>query len=180
MYPQLSGTRSREKKGKSMKLFLTITLMLGLSAIPGWAGFDEGLQAAKNGDHVTALREFLPLAKQGNAVAQYNVGLIYEKFHGDYAAAAQWYLRAAEQGNAQAQNELGTLYHDGQGVPQNYVQAYVWYSRAAARLSGPMRDVAVRNRDRIAKGLTSEQLIRAQEIANAWQPKQETPATTRP
>ena len=41
-------------------------------------------------------------------------------------------LRArAEQGDAGAQFEIGMMYSDGRGVPQDDVQAMVWYCRAA-------------------------------------------------
>ncbi len=39
---------------------------LGLTA-PAWAGLDEGVAAYQRGDYATALREWRPLAEQGNA-----------------------------------------------------------------------------------------------------------------
>ena len=39
--------------------------------------------------------------------------------------------RAADQGHAKAQNNLGTAYAKGEGVPQDYAQALVWYRLAA-------------------------------------------------
>jgi TPR repeat protein len=59
-------------------------------AMPAWAGLDEGLEAAIHGDDATALRELLPLAQQGNAAAQYNLGVMYSNGRGvpqDYAQA---------------------------------------------------------------------------------------------
>ncbi len=91
---------------------------LGLTA-PAWAGFDEGVAAFNRGDYATALREFRPLAEQGNARAQYNLGVMYENGRGvpqDYAKALQWYRKAAEQGVALAQNNLGVMYRKGRGV----------------------------------------------------------------
>ncbi len=49
---------------------------------PAWAGFDEGVAAYNRGDYATALREWRPLAKQGNAKAQHNLGVIYDKGRG--------------------------------------------------------------------------------------------------
>ncbi len=72
---------------------------LGLTA-PAWAGFDEGVAAYKRGDYVTAIREWRPLAKQGNANAQYNLGVMYNEGLGvpqDYAEGVRWYRKAAEQ-----------------------------------------------------------------------------------
>ncbi len=82
---------------------------LGLTA-PAWADFDEGMAAYNRGDYATALREWRPLAKQGNAKAQHNLGVIYEKSRGipqDDAEAVKWYRKAAEQGVADAQYNLG-------------------------------------------------------------------------
>ena len=44
-----------------------MALLLWLSAVSGWAGFEEGIQAYKNRDYATAAREWLPLAQQGDA-----------------------------------------------------------------------------------------------------------------
>ena len=68
-----------------------LALLLWLSAVPGWAGFEEGLQAYKNGDYATAAREWLPLAQQGEARAQFLLGALYAQGYGvpqDYGAAA--------------------------------------------------------------------------------------------
>jgi TPR repeat protein len=98
------------------------------------ADLAAGLDALKNGDYATALKEFLPLAKQGNADAQNSVGLMYEAGHGvpqDYVEAVRWFRKAAEQGNAKAQFSLAFKYEEGQEVPQNYAEAIRWYSKAA-------------------------------------------------
>ncbi len=40
---------------------------------------------------------------------------------------------AIEQGNAVAQSILGNMYYKGEGVLEDYVQAYAWWSIAATR-----------------------------------------------
>jgi len=50
---------------------------------------------------------------------------------GDYELALNEWLPLAEQGQADAQVFLGFLYENGQGVPQDYVQAADWYRKAA-------------------------------------------------
>ncbi len=70
---------------------------LGLTA-PAWAGFDEGVAAAKRGDYATALREWRPLAEQGNGDAQYNLGIMYKNGQGvtqDFVQAHMWFNLAA-------------------------------------------------------------------------------------
>jgi len=86
------------------------------------ADFDKGLTAYNSSDFATALRKWMPLAKQGNAVAQSNLGVMYGEGRGviqDYKTAVKWYTLAAKQGNARAQFNLGTMYRVGKGVPQN-------------------------------------------------------------
>ena len=68
-----------------MKRMAFAVALLVLLAAPAWAGFDEGLAAAE----------------QGDVFAQFN---------------------------------LGHLYDNGDGVPQDYVQAHMWSNLAAAKL----------------------------------------------
>jgi uncharacterized protein len=85
-------------------------------------------------DYATALRYYLPQAKDGDPVAQTYVGEFFEKgLEGgpDYAAAADWYTRAAEKGYARAAINLGVLYERGLGVPKDPRKAVDWYRRAA-------------------------------------------------
>ena len=80
------------------RLILMVALVVGLAA-PAWAGWDEGVAAYDRGDYETALREFRPLAEQGNARAQNRLGLMYDWGSGvprDRAEAAKWYRKAAE------------------------------------------------------------------------------------
>ena len=44
----------------------------------------------------------------------------------DYASSAEPFRRAAQQGLPQAQREFGLLLLDGQGIPQDRFEAYVW------------------------------------------------------
>ena len=97
-------------------------------------GINAGVTAYKWGAYATALREWHPLAKQGNAKAQYNLGLMYRKGQGvpqDDAEAVGWWREAAGQGNAGAQNNLGVMYRNGHGVPQDDAEAVGWWRKAA-------------------------------------------------
>ncbi len=83
--------------GLALMAVLCAGFTLGLTA-PGWAGWDEGFAAYKRGDYATALREWRPLAEQGDADAQYNLGNIYKNGKGvpqDYAQAHMWFNLAA-------------------------------------------------------------------------------------
>jgi TPR repeat protein len=141
---------------------LLLTLLVGTPAFS--AGFQKGLTAAQSGDFATALREWTPLAKQGNANAQTLLGTMYEEEKGvpqDYKTAVKWYRLAAEQGGALAPTRLGFMYYKGKGVSQNIVFAYMWWNIAVS--SGNKN--AVKNRDIAAKRMTPSQLKTAQKLA---------------
>ena len=119
-----------------MTFRLTVTLVLSVLclAVPARADFQAGMTAHDREDYATALREWQPLAEQGDALAQYQVGLMYRKGRGvpqDDAQARKWYAKAAAQGLAKAQFSLGTLYFNGEGGPKDYQQALHWFRLGA-------------------------------------------------
>ena len=77
-------------------------------------------------------------------------------------------VQAADPENAAAQFNLGVKYATGQGVPQDYVQAHMWFNLAASRSTGEMREDAVERRDQIANEMTPDQLAEAQRLAREW------------
>ena len=92
------------------------------------------MQQATEIDYKSIINKWLQAAEQGNASAQYNLGVVFQKGQGveqDYKKAAEWYLKAAEQGKAQAQFWLGFLYQNGMGVTKDYGNAFCWYLKAA-------------------------------------------------
>jgi uncharacterized protein len=96
--------------------------------------FEKGYAAYQASDYAAALKEWYPLANQGNADSQYNLGLMYRSGKGvlkDYAEAVKWYRLAAEQGLAEAQNNLASMYNNGHGVLQDYAEAVKWLRLAA-------------------------------------------------
>ena len=101
----------------------------GLTA-PAWAGWDEGVAAAKRADYATGVHELRPLAEQGYAIAQL-VSRSLDVYILDDAEAVKPYRKAAEQGDADAQNNLGVIYSVGGAVPQDYAAAVQWYRKAA-------------------------------------------------
>ena len=117
-----------------LTLWLSICLALGSFGI-GWSGdFQKGVEAYNKGDFATALKEWTPLAEQGNVKAQYNLGLMYDMGKGvlqDYKEAVRWYQLAAEQGYSSAQHNLGLLYFNGQGISQDHQEAVKWITLSA-------------------------------------------------
>lgn len=99
---------------------------------PVLAAYFDGMEAYRQNDFQTALREFKALEEDAKAL--YMIGVIYEKGQGvaiDNAEAAQWYRKAADKGNPAAQYRLGRLYERGLGVEQNREEAIKWYKKSA-------------------------------------------------
>ena len=74
-------------------------------------------------------------AEQGNAEAQYSLGVCYRCGDGvekNLEEAIKWYRKAAEQGYAKAQYNLAVCYYNADGVIQNNVKALAWASAAYA------------------------------------------------
>jgi len=64
--------------------------------------FQKGMTAYQSGDFATALREWKPLAEQGYARAQYNLGVMYalgKVVPKDYVYAHMWGNLGASNGN---------------------------------------------------------------------------------
>lgn len=125
-------------------------------------------------------------AEQDNAFAQRILGEIYLKGVGvpcfgsakwqtcwvvpkDLAKALDWLTKAAEKGNAEAQNALGEMYLEGLGLQKNRILAYAWFDIAAS--IGQLDDAA-KNRTKIRKKMTEEQIVEAQRLSFQWKPGQ--------
>jgi TPR repeat protein len=130
-----------------MRLVLILTALLAL----------QGCAESK-------LDEMKALADQGDADAQYNLGIMYDNGEGvpeNDAEAVKWYRKAAEQGVASAQNYLGFNYRTGEGVPKNNIRAYVWWSMA--KTQGHAK--AATDIDKLKPKMTPQQIADGQALA---------------
>jgi len=151
---------------------LIAALALGFSGSVFAAPMEDGQAAYDSGDYATALRLWRPLAAQGVARAQNNLGVMYENGKGvplDINEALKWYRLAAEQGYAGAQNNLGMIYALGRIVRRDPVRAYMWFSLAASSLSGDVGKTVTTTRDVFASAMTSQQIADATELARRCQ-----------
>lgn len=119
-------------------MFVQLSIVFVLSIVclttSAWADFQAGLEAYERGDYAITVREWRPLAEQGNPMAQHHLGWLYVLGHGvsqDYEEAIQWFRKAAEQGDSDAQTNLGSLYLLGDRIPQDYTEALKWLRAAA-------------------------------------------------
>ena len=115
------------KKGGDMKIILKLLIFFGFFVF-----FHVGFVQESFG--LSSKYDVVSKAKQGDADAQNNLGLMYfqgKGFPRYYIQAYAWFTKAAEQGNVDAQFNLGFMYNTGEGVPKDYKQAIYWYTKAA-------------------------------------------------
>ena len=88
---------------------------------------------------------------------------------GDYETALRLWRPLAKQGFANALQNLGIMYAWGTGVPQDYVQAHMWFNLAVSRSRpGETYDTAAELRDAFADLMTPAQIAEAQKLARQW------------
>ena len=131
------GVKARDRKWTYRYFaFVLLTLLISSSlAVAAFGGqFEDAMAAIERGDYTTAFRLMKPLAEQGEAEAQFHLGVMYTIGKGvprDYTGGVKWFRRSAEQGNVDAQSNLGVLYSSGKGVPRDYAEAVKWFRRSA-------------------------------------------------
>ena len=117
---------------------------IGLSAKNGFAKAQVSLglhyyrKFMSDKAHHEHLIEFIKwhrkAAEQGNAVAQYDLGVLYsrgEHVLQDMDEAKILFPKAAKQGRRDAQFEIGNIYSLGMGVPEDLDEARNWFLKAA-------------------------------------------------
>ena len=155
---------------------------------------------AHQADLAGAIDDAKKAAEQGNPVAAYKLGKMYENGESvtkDLVEAVKWYREAAEQGPPVVQSALRSLYEgerteyyidrmadgpdaaqyalsamyaNGDGVKQDYVQAYMWRSLVLARLGGNVGEL-----DDLSDMMTPKQIAEAKRLAAEWKPTPEEP-----
>lgn len=114
---QESGGSKREKVKSSLSRLLT--------GVKGYV--QEQLKEE------SAFDRYHRWAEQGDASAQYNLGLCYylgNRVTKNYVEAVKWFRKAAMQGNAEAALKLYECYNNGHGVVKSDAEAMRWLSKA--------------------------------------------------
>lgn len=122
-----------------MKKLLKHIIRLGLVLLVSFSAFvyadiDEGLEAIQSENYSLAFKEFAHLAVEGDAHAQFYLGVMYNKGYGveqSLEKAIQWYEEASSGGIPEAQYNLGLLHYNGEGAVEDYVEAARWMRLAA-------------------------------------------------
>jgi hypothetical protein len=153
-----------------MRNLLSILLLCLLLASCGEEKTVEG------GKTVEGEKTIQERAEQGNADAQYNLGVMYDNGQGvpqDKAEAVKWYRKAAEQGHARSQFSLGLMYAVGEGVPMDKVKAYMFSSLACSnprnsQFDGKKHPDYFANLQRSKEGMTKEQIAEGIKLTWEW------------
>ncbi len=122
---------------RSVRANIYIILAGWLLCGPSFAQDDsmqQAITAYEAGDFVKAGELWEPLAKQGDAQAQYSMAVLYHKGQGrpaDFGKALDWYRKAAEQNHVNSLFNLGVAYWEGRGVARDLQDAVQWWRRAA-------------------------------------------------
>ena len=163
------------KRARARALLFFAAALLS-AALAGPAAADllaDGAAAYEAGDYGEAAKAWRPLAEGGDAMAQFNMGLLHESGRGvpeDPAQAAAWYERAALQGLTQAQFNLALLHQTGRGVPKDGMQALYWLEVAARHGEGAEREHAADAAARLAEILPAEEVDDTRAQADAFTP----------
>ena len=164
----MAGRKLINGVSEKMKRLIPIMLMAAFMFVSGCADdLQDGRDAYSRGDDKAAFEKFKPLAEQGNAVAQNQLGVMYAEGQGtpkNHKEVVKWYRLSAEQGNAGVQNKMGWMYTHGKGVPQDDVLAHMWFS-----LADSLGDKnAIKNRNLLENLMTPAQIAEAQKLAKEW------------
>lgn len=168
----LDGLMVRKIAGLSA---LLLTLLI--SAQPSVASNTELLAAFRahnRGDNRTAVPIFEKYA-MGRPEAAFLLAGIYMDGGGGVAPNPREAVRLltyhAQRGHSSSQYGLGLAYAGGRGVPQDFVQAHLWFNLAAASGDETMRRGGAERREQMARLMTPAQVAEAQRLAREWRPR---------
>ena len=106
---------------------IALSLCLNANALAGQ--LEDGFAAVQRGDYMAAYRLWLPLANQGDASAQFNLGLMYNKGQGvpkDYVQAHKWFNLSTANNPEKINREKGVAGRDlvaGKMTPAQIAEA---------------------------------------------------------
>ena len=158
-FPQQLALARRGKTEHQYQLALCYYYGLGIDVDREKARYWLKQAAARN--HIKAMYQLAEFYRQ------------QDKYH-DLAQAKEWYQKAAEDDYPPAQLRLAEMYVEGQGVSQDYVEAYKWFYMAGMfgansepRLRGSVR----RQRQMLVQKMSPQQIEQAREsISQLLQP----------
>lgn len=119
-----------KKDGVTRRFAMAMVVLLCLAADTGKAagplGSASGLRPLEEERQLDIVPEI------SEADVAYNVGVkFYNGGWGYIQHAVEWFRKAAEGGSVKGQYRMGVAYERGEGVEQDYAEAFKWYSLSA-------------------------------------------------
>jgi TPR repeat protein len=117
------------------------TLLTGMLLLNLWTGpasaatSEDGRRAYDAGQFTDAMGIWAELSRQGDAEAEFGLGLLYDLGNGTPAnpeTAFLWYKMAADAGLPAAEFNVAAMYDAGRGVGRSSENAAQWYAKAGA------------------------------------------------
>ncbi len=153
------------------RIVLGIVSALALAAAATAGPYEEAIEALDQGDLDTSLKLLRQAGGAGNVPAQTLLGGMYNsgylQIRRNLAESVKWYRMAANRSDRAAQFRMGLAHENGTGATRDPVRAFMWYELAASGNHEQSR----RNRDRLAGGLSGEQIAEARRLARDWKPE---------
>jgi TPR repeat protein len=114
------------------KHLVAATLLIWAAAPLCAQTIKEGIEAWQRGNYAAAVGIWTPLAEQGDADAEFNLGQAFRLGRGvqtNLATAKSWFEKAADQGHVDAQTTLGLLLFEN----SDQAEGLKWLKKAAAQ-----------------------------------------------
>ncbi len=112
-------------------LALTFAVFLCITSAEGRTSeVSEASLVAAQDDQLAKFTRLREAAETGDPQALFNFGAYFYQEQ-NYARAREWWGRAARSGMVRAQLQLAMLYRDGDGGPEDSVEAAYWFRKAA-------------------------------------------------
>ncbi|MBI5882973.1 MAG: SEL1-like repeat protein [Elusimicrobia bacterium] len=121
-------------------------------------------------DHAEAARLWRKADGAGSAYAPWGLGNLCREglggFPKDHGLALKWFRTGVERGDLSYSGaSLGLAYENGEGVVQDFIEAYKWFLLASARDNASGRE----GMNRLRQSMTKEQVADAQKQAAAFE-----------
>ncbi|MDX1915298.1 MAG: hypothetical protein SFU55_06915 [Methylophilus sp.] len=110
-----------------------LSLLLALSSAT-FAGLKDANRYYQNKQYQSAIVQYMPLAKSGNAEAQTRLGVIYTFGYGvkiDYLKALSFFEQAKSKNNPEATYWYAQLLLNGLGIEKSPEKSLVWFEKSA-------------------------------------------------
>jgi hypothetical protein len=154
-------------------VFLPFTCAVSPLAASAQSGQGSGDDSGRGvpQDRAQAAAWYRKAAEQGDAKAQFNLGLMYRYGPGYSPGLERWveaFDPAPGHAGQKAPGSPAAKHNPGSGIPKDHIEAHKWMSLAAARATGDNQKRYADARDSLAKVMTPEQIAEAQKRASEW------------